>query len=562
MKDLFFGTGIAHSILLFSVVIATGLWLGRFKIKGISIGSTWILFLGIILSHFGLRADPTVLSFMKDFGLILFVFSIGLQVGPGFFQSFRSGGVKLNLLATGLVLLAVAVTVAIHLITGERLETMVGVMSGAVTNTPGLGAAQHTLTDVLLEEGCDPAVANLDAAALASSYAVAYPLGVLGVILILMLIKPLFRVDLAKEREQLDKEDPTAANAARRMHCEVENPAIFGKRLADVIGDRSDKFVVSRIMRDGVISIPGPDTVLEKGDKILLVTSQDQVDGLRIIFGEEVPMHLSDWVLHEERLVSKRLTVTRHEVNGKTMRQLNFRALFGVQVTRVLRSGIELVARPNLILQVGDIIQVVGTEQGIKEVTKIVGNKPDLLRRPNLIPILLGIAVGVIFGSIPFHFPGIPQPIKLGLAGGPLIIAILLGHFGPKWKITTYTTVSANMMIRELGISFFLAAVGLGAGESFVSSLLAGGFWWILYGFIITVVPVLTIALLARFVFKVNFYQICGLIAGGTTDPAALAFAQDAYGTDYTSVNYATVYPLTMFLRVLVAQLMILFAVA
>ena len=315
-------------------------------------------------------------------------------------------------------------------------------------------------------------------------------------------------------------------------------------------------------MRDGVISIPGPDTELKQGDKILIVTSQPHVDAVRIIFGEEIPLHLSDWVKHEERLVSRRITVTQPSVNGKTLAQLNIRAKFGVQVTRVLRTGLELVARPNLILQMGDVLLAVGSEEAINEASKVVGNNPDRLRKPNLVPIFFGIALGVIFGSIPIHFPGIPQPVKLGLAGGPLIIAIILGHFGPRWKITTYTTVSANMMIREIGISFFLAAVGLGAGESFVSSLLGGGYWWILYGFIITVVPVLTIALLARYVFKVNFYQICGLISGGTTDPAALAFAQEAYGSDYVSVNYATVYPLTMFLRVLAAQLLVLFALA
>lgn len=560
MKELFFGTGIAHSILLFAVVIASGLWMGRFKIKGISIGSTWILFLGIILSHFGFTANPTVLAFMKDFGLILFVFSIGLQVGPGFFQSFKAGGVKLNLLATGLVLLAVLTTVAIHLITGESLPTMVGVMSGAVTNTPGLGAAQQTLTDIQLSGGADPAVAQLDAAALASSYAVAYPLGVLGVIFILMLMKPLFRANLDAEKALLDQENPAAASAARRMHCEVENPAIFGKRLCDIMGDHQGKFVISRLMRDAEIFIPGPDTILQQGDRILIVTSQHEVDSIRIIFGEEVPLHLSDWIKHEDHLISRRLTVSKASINGKTLAGLNLRAKYGVQVTRILRTGLELVARPNSILQMGDIILVVGTESAINDVAKVVGNKPDSLRKPNLVPIFFGIALGVVFGSIPFTFPGIPQPVKLGLAGGPLIVAILLGHFGPKWKITTYTTVSANMMIREIGICFFLAAVGLGAGESFVNSLMSGGYWWILYGLIITVVPVFTIVLVARLVFKVNFYQICGLVSGGTTDPAALAFAQEAYKSDYVSVNYATVYPLTMFLRVLAAQLLILVA--
>ena len=562
MKELFLGTGIAHTILLFAVVIASGLWLGKYKIKGVSIGSTWILFLGILLSHFGFRADPTALAFMKDFGLILFVFSIGLQVGPGFFQSFRSGGVAMNLLAAGLIAMAVLVTLSIHWITGESLTTMVGVMSGAVTNTPGLGAAQQTLLDAMVADGATKETASASAASLASAYAVAYPIGVLGVIFLVILFKGVFKIDLEKEKAQLEQADKESQDTARRMHCEVENPAVFGKRLADIMEGMNDKFVVSRIMRDGEITIPGPDTVLNQGDKVLIVTSQSHVDTVRIIFGEEIPMHLGDWVKQDEHLVTRRLSITKSSLTGKHIRDLHIRGSYGVSVTRVLRSGVELVARPNLILQMGDSIQVVGTVEGIDRVAKLVGNKPETLSHPNLVPIFFGIALGVIFGSLPIRFPGIPQPVKLGLAGGPLIIAILLGHFGPKWRITTYTTLSANMMIREIGISFFLAAVGLGAGADFVSSVLNGGYWWILYGALITLIPVLLTGLIARLVFKFNFYQICGLISGGTTDPAVLAFAQGAYGTDYTSVNYATVYPLTMFLRVLAAQLLVLFAIA
>ena len=560
MHDLFTGTGIAHSILLFALVIASGLWLGRFKVKGISIGSTWILFLGILVSHFGFRADPTVLSFMKDFGLILFVFSIGLQVGPGFFHSFLASGIKLNLLALGMVLLAVLTTLAIHWITGEELGTMVGVMSGAVTNTPGLGAAQQTMSNILQAQGAAPEIASMDAASLASSYAIAYPLGVLGVILVLILLKPLLRADLRKEKELLDGGDDSSVRA-RRMHCEVENPAIFGKTLEEIRKLSEIDYIVTRLMREGEIIIPHSDTLLRQGDKVLIVTSQPNVDAIRIIFGEEVPLHLSDWKEHEENLVSRRLTVSRRSINGKTLRDLNFRAKHDVQVSRVLRTGLELVARPNLILQTGDIIQVLGPAEGIRQVEREVGNNTASLDRPNLVFIFFGIALGVLFGSIPIRFPGIPQPVKLGLAGGPLIVAIILGAFGPRWKISTYTTASANMMIREIGISFFLAAVGLGAGESFVSSLMGGGWWWILYGFLITVIPCLLIAFIAR-LCKVNFYQICGLVAGGMTNPAALAYAQDAYGSDLISVHYATVYPMTMFLRVLAAQILILFAFA
>jgi len=551
MESLFFGTGIAHSILLFAVVIGLGLYLGRFKIKGVSIGSTWILFVGIILSHLGLRVNPTVLSFMKDFGLILFVFSIGLQVGPGFFSSFRKGGIKLNLLASSLVLLAVVVTVAIHFISGEDLFTMTGVMSGAVTNTPGLGAAQQTLSSA--------ASATVDSTRLASAYAVAYPLGVLGVIALIIICNALFKIDLKKEKAELEKENDSG-DGARRMHCQVSNPAIFGKKLKEIVGDVAGEFVISRVLHDGEQSVPGPETVFHEGDKVLIVTSQNNVDAIRIIFGEEVPMHQQDWLKMDEHMVTRRLSVTKASLTGKRLTELGFRRNHNVTVTRVIRSGIELVATPQLILQMGDSIQLVGSESDINVVAKIVGNKPETLSHPNLVPIFFGIAIGVIFGSIPFTIPGIPQPIKLGLAGGPLIIAILLGHFGPKLKITTYTTLSANMMIREIGIAFFMAAVGLDAGKTFVSSITAGGYWWILYGALITIIPVLTIILVSRLVFKLNFYEICGLVSGGTTDPAVLAFCQNMYGTDYTSVNYATVYPLTMFLRVLAAQLLIVFA--
>ena len=555
------GPGIAHSILVFAVIIATGLWLGRFKIKGVSIGSTWILFVAIISSHFGVRVDTTIMNFMKDFGLILFVFSIGLQVGPGFFHSFKKGGLMMNALAVCMVLLAVGITVAIHFITGEDLKTMTGVMSGAVTNTPGLGAAQQTMGDIMRSEGVLASEVTSATSGLASAYAVAYPLGVLLVIALIIVFKSLFKVDLGNEKAELDKEEDTGSQA-RRMHCEVENPAIFGEKLSVVIKDVGEDLVVSRMLRGDEISVPGPDTVLHQGDKLLIVTSQEDVDHIRILFGKEVPMHIADWQKMDTKTVSRRVIVTKPSLTGVKLKDLNIRAHYGVNVTRITRTGIDLVARPNLFIQMGDNLQIVGPESGVNAVSDLVGNTMTGLDKPNLIPIFFGIALGVIFGSLPLKFPGIPQPIKLGLAGGPLIIAILLGYFGPKWKITIYTTKSANMMLREIGIAFFMAAVGLGAGQNFVSSILGGGYWWILYGALITFIPVLTIGLIARYACKLNFYQICGLISGGTTDPAVLAFTQGAYGTDYPSVNYATVYPLSMFMRVLVAQLLVLLAMA
>ena len=561
MKDLFFGLGVAHTILLLAFVIGVGIYIGRFKIKGVSLGSTWILFVGILVSHFGFRADPEVLHFVKEFGLILFVFSIGLQVGPGFFHSFKSGGVKMNLLAALNVLLAVAVTWIISATTGEDHKTMVGVMSGAVTNTPGLGAAQQTFVDVASSGGMDPVEASRIASGLASGYAVAYPIGVIGVIAVLVLGKSLFKIDASKELAELESLEDNSGQA-RRMHVAVENPAIFGKKLYDVLHEFGGDFVISRIMKGDEVIFPTGDTVLEEGDKVLVVTSQDEVDKIRILFGQEVPMHVEDWVQKDHHLVTRRVTVTKSSLTGKKLKDLHFRGAYEVSVTRVIRSGVELVARPDLYLQMGDALICVGAEENINRVAQTVGNSSGALDKPNLVPIFLGIVVGIIFGSLPIRFPGIPQAIKLGLAGGPLIIAILIGHFGPRYKITTYTTMSANLMIREIGISLFLAAVGLGAGENFVSSIVNGGYWWILYGALITLSPVSLTFIIARVFAHLNFYQVCGLISGSCCNPPALAFAQGMYGSDYTSVNYATVYPLSMFLRVLVAQLLILISFA
>ena len=558
MNELIFGTGIAHTILLFALVIATGIYLGRFKVKGVSIGSTWILFVGILLSHFGFRADPHILSFMKDFGLILFVFSIGLQVGPGFFHTFRTGGLKMNLLAFLMVILAVGVTLSIHFITGEDLRIMTGVMSGAVTNTPGLGAAQQTLSDAMSASGISQAVVADSTSSIASAYAVAYPLGVLGVIFLLIFFKAIFKVDIDKEKEALDNEGNEGGNAIRASY-QVCNPALFGMTVASLIKDDGDRFVISRISHGGVVETPGPATVLNEGDNVLVITSQAHEEAVKILFGKELEIPFSEWTAKKSSPVARKITITRSGLTGKKLRELNVRSLYGVTVTRVIRAGVDLVANPNLYLQMGDTLLVVGDEEGIDKVARLFGNKASRLSHPNLVPIFFGIVIGVIFGSIPISFPGVPQPVKLGLAGGPLIISILLGYFGPKMKITTYTTVSANMMLREIGISFFLAAVGLGAGANFISAIVNGGYWWILYGFLITVVPIIVTVLVARLALKLNFYQICGLIAGSTTNPPVLAFAQGAYGTDYTSVNYATVYPLSMFMRVLAAQLLILF---
>ena len=561
MKDLFFGQGTGHSIMLLAFVIAAGLMLGKIRVKGVSLGSTWILFVGILLSHFGFRADSSLLHFLKEFGLILFVFSIGLQVGPGFFHSFKSGGLKLNMLAVALVLIGVVTTYVIHLVTGENLVTLTGVMSGAVTNTPGLGAAQQTYLDATSGSFVHEINTAEVASSLASGYAVAYPIGVLGVILVLMLTKALFKVDLKKEENEMNSRE-TGMDSPQRLAFSIKNPAVFGKTILDVSHAIENKFIISRIYRDGVVTVPVASTVLHENDDVLVVTAQSSVEAVTMLFGEQIDMPKEAWDKIDASMEVRKLTITRTSMTGKKLRDLKIRTTYGVSITRVNRGGIDLVANPDLIVQMGDSLLVVGHEKDINNVAKFVGNSRTGLNHPNLIPIFFGIALGVLFGSIPIVIPGIPQAIKFGLAGGPLIIAILLGYFGPKMKITTYTTMSANLMLREIGISIFLAAVGLGAGENFVSSIVNGGYWWILYGALITLIPTALTAILGRLLFKLNFYQICGLVSGSCTNPPVLAFAQNAYGTDYTSVSYATVYPLAMFMRVLMAQILILIAVA
>ena len=554
MLNLLTGRDTASAILILAVVIASGLFLGKLKIKGISLGSTWILFMGILLGHLGLRINPVMLSFIKDFGLILFVFAIGLQVGPGFFHSFRKDGLPMNLMAVGLVLLAVLTTYIIHLVSGENLGIMTGIMSGAVTNTPGLGAAQQTLSEAnSVSAGIEDAASGI-----ASAYAVAYPLGVLGAIAVLLLAKAVFRVDMDKEKVRASKSEDDEGNAYR-LACQVENPALFGKTIHDIVGEENvDHLVIARMKRDDKVFFPDLDLPLQEGDRLLIVTDVQHKDKVRIIFGEELPVDMKEWQQSGTNLVASRLSITKSSITGRSLRKLDVRRKYGVTVTRIVRSGVDLQADADLILQMGDSMKVVGSEEGIERLARLVGNQPESLHKPNLIPIFFGIALGVAVGMIPIHFPSMPQPLKLGLAGGPLIVAILLGHFGPKLRITTYTALSANLMIREIGISLFMAAVGLGAGKTFVSSLVGGGYMWVLYGAVITLVPMTIIALVARWAMKMDFFKICGLLAGGTTNPALLSFAEQMYGSGRIAVNYATVYPLTMFLRVVAAQVLIM----
>lgn len=553
INDLLWGEGIGHSILLLSFVIAAGIQLGKIKVFGVSLGITLVLFVGIILGHFGFTINHNVIHFFKEFGLILFVYSVGMQVGPGFFSSFKKGGITLNMLACGIVFLGVVTAIILHYATGIPMPTMVGILSGAVTNTPGLGAAQQAFSDMY--GSTDNTIAL--------GYAVAYPLGVIGIILSIIFIRYVFRVNFDKENEQLNKEDASHMNEAKPVSLIVKNPAVFGKsvgELSNLLEHRD--FVISRIWHDSdkQIEIVSANTVLMENDKVFVITTEQDAQTIKTFIGEEIDMERKQWIRMESQFINRRILITKPELNGKRLGQLKLRKLYGINITRINRAGVDLVATPHLTLQVGDRVNVVGTETAVTNVEKVLGNSMKRLNEPNLITIFIGIALGIVLGSIPITFPGIPQPVKLGLAGGPLIVAILISRFGYKYKLVTYTTQSANLMLREIGITLFLACVGISAGDGFVDTIVNnGGFAWIGYGFIITTVPLLIIGCIGRYFCKVNYFTLMGLIAGSTTDPPALAYSNVTAGNDAPSVGYATVYPLTMFLRVLTAQLLILF---
>lgn len=553
INDLLWGEGIGHSILLLSFVIAAGIQLGKIKVFGVSLGITLVLFVGIILGHFGFTINHNVIHFFKEFGLILFVYSVGMQVGPGFFSSFKQGGITLNMLACGIVFLGVLTAVILHYATGIPMPTMVGILSGAVTNTPGLGAAQQAFSDMH----------GVSDNTIALGYAVAYPLGVIGIILSIILIKYIFRVSFDKENEQLNSEDSSHTNEAKPISLIVKNPAIFNKTVAELSNLLEHRdFVISRVWRDSnkQIEIASANTVLQENDKVFVITTEMDAETIKTFIGEEIDMERKQWIRMESQFINRRILITKPELNGKRLGQLKLRKLYGINITRINRAGVDLVAKPGLTLQVGDRVNVVGTETAVSNVEKVLGNSMKRLNEPNLITIFVGIALGIVLGSIPISFPGIPQPVKLGLAGGPLVVAILISRFGYHYKLITYTTQSANLMLREIGITLFLACVGISAGDGFVDTIVNnGGFAWIGYGFIITFVPLMIIGCIGRYFCKVNYFTLMGLIAGSTTDPPALAYSNATAGNDAPSVGYATVYPLTMFLRVLTAQLLILF---
>lgn len=548
LNNLFFGTGIAHSIFVLAFAIALGIFLGaKLKFKGITLGITWILFCAIACSHFGMTLDPLVESFAKDLGLILFVYSIGLQVGPGFFSSFGKGGLSLNLLAAGVVFLGCATAYVIHLISGVDIATMTGVLFGAVTNTPGLGAAQQTYQDLT-------GVANPD---IAAGYAMAYPLGVVGIIFSLLALRWIFRIKLDKEEEQVKAEKGEERKVAH-YDIELTNPQVEGIRVRDLKLLTHIMIVVSRIIdKDGNEFMPDADTVLHVGDQVRFVTDQANERTVLLLGPKtEIAWEEKEKDIH---LVSRHIIVTKPKYNGRRIMDLKIRDAFKITITRVRRAGIELLATPELRLQLGDRLTVVGEEEAVNRIAQKFGNSTKKLDAPNLASLFFGIILGVALGSLPIMLPGLSQPFKLGIAGGSLIVAILMGSFGARWHLVTYTTTSANLMIREIGIALFLAAVGFGAGKTFIPTLVGGGYMWIGYGVIITLLPLLIIGFIGRKGMKLDYFTLMGLIAGSTTDPPALAYATSQSSVnDRAAVAYSTVYPLTMFLRVLTGQLMIL----
>ena len=541
-------SSVAHIVCLYAFVISVGVLLGKIKIFGVSLGVTFVLFAGILMGHFGFTGETHILHFIREFGLILFVFCIGLQVGPSFFSSFKKGGIAMNLVAMGIVALNIAVAVALYYGLNGRIELpmMVGILCGAVTNTPGLGAANEALSQL-----------NYSGPQIAMGYACAYPLGVLGIIGSIIAIRYICRINLKKEEEDIAKEE--AANphlTPRMMHLEVHNEALAGKTLLQVRDFMGRDFVCSRILQNGHVSIPNRDTVFHLGDQLFVVCAEDDAEAIIAFIGPKIEV---DWEKQDTPMVSRRILITQPKMNGKQLGEFHFSSMYGVNVTRVNRSGMDIFASRNLTLQVGDRVMVVGPQDAVERVANLMGNSLKRLDHPNIVTIFVGIFLGIFFGSLPIAFPGIPTPVKLGLAGGPLIVSILIGRFGYKLKLVTYTTMSANLMLREIGIALFLASVGIKAGANFVNTVVDGdGLLYVGCGFLITVIPLLIMGAVARWHYKMNYFMLMGLIAGSNTDPPALAYSNQTAGNNAPAVGYSTVYPVSMFLRILTAQLLIL----
>lgn len=546
---------VAHIVLLYASVIAVGVLLGKVKIGGISLGVTFVLFAGIVAGHIGFTAPVSLLTFIQDFGLILFVFCIGLQVGPGFFESFKRGGITLNMLTTTAVLLNIAVMFACYFIFFDtsdvtNLPMMVGTLYGAVTNTPGLGAANEALTSVFT---------NGDVPQIASGYACAYPLGVLGIIAATIAIRFICKINLNEEEDKLiQTEDDNPHAKPCQIRLSVDNSYVEGRSLQEISEFLNREFVCSRLKRNDVIQIPNGETVVQKGDEMLIVCAESDAEVIKS-FGHAAEL---PWIEEEKKqpMISKRVVITNPSMNGKVLGKMHFSSIYGVNITRITRQGIDLFATHDLHLHIGDRIMMVGHEENVNRVERMMGNSMRRLNAPNIATIFIGIFIGILFGSFPIAIPGMPVPLKLGLAGGPLIIAILIGRYGYRMKLVTYTTTSANMMLREIGLVLFLASVGIKAGDEFVNTVIQGdGLKYVYTGILITVIPILIVGTIARLKYKFNYFTIMGMIAGTYTDPPALAYANQVCSHDAPSTGYSTVYPLSMFLRIFTAQLIVLF---
>ncbi len=546
LNEFIFGEGIAHSIFVLAAVIAVGTTLAKIKIKNISLGATWILFAGIAASHFGMTLDKETLDFMRDFGLTLFVFSIGLQIGPSFFSSLRQGGVRQMGLAILAMLFSAVVAYGLILATDVAPQTMVGVMDGAVANTPAMGATQQAFLDIT----------GKDDSSIPMSFAVAYPIGIVAVILAFAILRSILRIDLDKERKTV-AERLAGNKFAAKFSIEVSNEQMNGKTVGEIRQIIARQFVISRISHDGNKAfIADASSKVYCGDKIFVVSNAEDKEAILAFLGSEIEMLEEEWGEFEGQLVSRRIIVTQPEINGKRFVDLRLRTKYGINITRVNRAGVDIIPHQGMELQLGDKVMVVGSEEAINEVAKLLGNSLQKLRDPHIFTLFLGIALGVLVGSIPLI--DAPQPIKLGLAAGPMLMAIIIGRFGTHWHLITYTTLSANLMLREVGLSIFLASVGLSAGDGFVSAVANGGYIWLLYALVIAIIPLILVGIYARLRHKMDFFTIMGMLSGSMTNPIALNYANSLAGSDMPAISYATVYPLAMFLRVVIAQTMIM----
>lgn len=548
LYSLFIEHSALQAVVVISLISAIGLGLGKVHFWGISLGVTFVFFAGILAGHFGLSVDPQMLNYAESFGLVIFVYSLGLQVGPGFFSSFRKGGMTLNMLALGVVLLGTLMTVIAGYITGVSLPDMVGILCGATTNTPALGAAQQTLVQMGMPSN-SPAL----------GCAVAYPMGVVGVILAILFLRKL--LTRPEDLEIREKDDTNKVYVAA---FQIHNPAVFNKSIKDIASMSYPKFVISRLWRDGHVSIPTSEKILKEGDRLLVITSERDVMALTVLFGEQESTDWNkediDWNAIDSELISERILVTRTELNGKKLGSLRLRNHYGINISRVYRSGVQLLATPELRLQLGDRLTVVGEAAAIRNVEKVLGNAVKSLKEPNLVVVFIGIVLGLALGAIPFSIPGISTPVKLGLAGGPIIVGILLGTFGPRLHMITYTTRSANLMLRALGLSMYLACLGLDSGAHFFETVIRPeGLLWIGLGAGLTIIPVLLVGFVAFKFMKIDFGSVSGMLCGSMANPMALNYANDTIPGDNPSVAYATVYPLCMFLRVIIVQVLLMF---